>query len=350
MTPEPADRAGRLPALTVRDATPADAPAIARVAAASWRETYRYIFEPAFIERFLGDAYSVAALEEAARRVAQRDGSEFLVAERGGRVVGYLGFGSGRRGPELFRIYADPAHYGTGVGGALLDELHRRIAGRVASYLLDVHSRNERGRAFYARNGFVVAGGGATPDCDLTLRRTLEPARPALPVETERLRLRSLTDGDEEAEALHAIYGDAETMRYIGSGGRPTPHRDATRRMLHSLIRHEAWHGFGLWAVDERESEETIGIAGLAYVEDLGPEVELAYLLRRDRWGHGYAAEAAAAALRVAFDDIGLGRVIALAYPENRASIRVMEKIGMRRDGTQHAYGRELVRFVAERS
>ena len=45
--------------------------------------------------------------------------------------------------------------------------------------MLDVHSRNERGRAFYERNGFVVVGGGDTPDCDLTLRRTLDYA-PAL--------------------------------------------------------------------------------------------------------------------------------------------------------------------------
>ena len=104
-----------------------------------------------------------------------RGESAFLVAERGGAIVGYLHFGEGSRGPELFRIYADPEHYGTGVGSALLAELHRRIEGRVEAYVLDVHSRNERGRAFYDRNGFVTVGGGATEDCDLTVRRTLRP-------------------------------------------------------------------------------------------------------------------------------------------------------------------------------
>ena len=163
--------------LTVRDATPEDAAAIGLVAQASWRDTYRDIFEPEFIEGFLARNYSETALASAADRAADQDAAAFLVAERDGAIVGYLHFGDGPRGPELYRIYADPAHYGTGVGSALLAELHRRIEGRVAAYVLDVHSRNERGRAFYDRNGFVAVGGGATEDCDLTLRRTLRPNR-----------------------------------------------------------------------------------------------------------------------------------------------------------------------------
>ena len=161
--------------IAVRDATPGDAADIQRVARASWRDTYRDIFEPAFIEDFLARNYSEAALASAAEAAATRDRAAFLVAERDGEIVGYLDFGEGPRGPELFRIYADPAHYGTGVGSALLAELHRRIEGVVDTYVLDVHSRNERGRAFYDRNGFVMVGGGATEDCDLTLRRTLRP-------------------------------------------------------------------------------------------------------------------------------------------------------------------------------
>jgi ribosomal protein S18 acetylase RimI-like enzyme len=158
---------------SVRDATAADAEAIARVARASWTDTYRDIFEPEFIERFLADAYGLEALAASAERAAAREDQHFLVAERDGAVIAFAQYGEGRRGPELFRIYADPAHYGTGAGWSLLSELHRRLAGRVASYVLDVHSRNERGRAFYDRNGFVVVGGGDTPDCDLTLKRTL---------------------------------------------------------------------------------------------------------------------------------------------------------------------------------
>ena len=162
-----------LEAATVRDAAPADAAAIARVARASWTDTYADIFEPTFIQEFLNANYRVEDLARGAERAASRDDAHFLVAERGREVIAFAQYGPGPRGPELVRIYADPRHYGTGAGSALLAELHRRLEGNVDSYLLDVHSRNARGRAFYERNGFVIVGGGSTPDCDLTLRRTL---------------------------------------------------------------------------------------------------------------------------------------------------------------------------------
>ena len=165
--------------------------------------------------------------------------------------------------------------------------------------------------------------------------------RVSLPIETDRLRLRSLVD--EDVAALHAIYGDTETMRFIGSAGRPTPDVDATRRTLGVLLEHERQHGFSLWALDERDGDALVGIAGLLLVEGTGPEVEAAYLVRRDRWGHGYATEALRAVLAMA-TELGLRRVVALAYPENHASRRVMEKAGMVPDGTVTAYGREMTR------
>jgi [ribosomal protein S5]-alanine N-acetyltransferase len=329
----------------VRDARPDDAEAISRVARASWTDTYRDIFEPAFIDDFLARNYDVARLAEAAIH-AERRGSFFLVAERDGEVVGYLQFGTGERGPELWRIYADPAHFGTGVGSVLLAELHRRIGDTVDAYVLDVHPDNERGRAFYDRNGFVIAGEGSTPDCHLTLRRNLRPTRVRLPVETERLRLRTLTDAD--ADALHRIYGDAETMRHVGRSRRPTADVVATQRVVDFVRRHDELHGFSMWAVDERDGDAVVGIAGIIWVEGHGPDVEAAYVLRRDRWGLGYATEALRAVLAVGHGELGLGRIVALAYPENDASRHVMDKAGMRPDGTAVAYGHELTRHVSE--
>ncbi len=159
--------------VTVRDARSEDAPRIAAIAAASWWDTYRDIFEATFIEKFVARNYAVDDLAAQAERAAVADDRHFLVAERDGQVVAFAQYGVGSNGPELSRIYADPAHYGTGAGGALLDELHERLRGRVDSYRLDVHSRNSRARAFYERKGFAVVGGGATPDCDLTLERRL---------------------------------------------------------------------------------------------------------------------------------------------------------------------------------
>jgi RimJ/RimL family protein N-acetyltransferase len=330
--------------VTIRDARAEDGAEIARVAHASWRDTYREIFEPAFIDEFLATNYSPDSLAMAADRARSRDDSHFLVAERDGEIVAYAQYGVGERGPQLWRVYADPAHYGTGAGSALLDELECRL--EVDAYQLDVHSRNERGRAFYDRRGFVIVGGGETVDCDLTLRRTLRPRRPELPVNTERLRIRSLTAADQDG--LHAMYGDAETMRFIGRSGRPTDH-DGTARVFDWFRRHEALHGFSLWALDERDGEPMVGVAGLLWEEGHGPDIEVVYLVRRDRWGRGYATEATQAVLDMAHGALDLRRIIALSYPENLGSQRVMAKAGMRPDGQTEAYGRRMVRFVSER-
>jgi RimJ/RimL family protein N-acetyltransferase len=332
----------------VRDASAADAEAIARVARASWAETYRDVFEPSFIAEFLDANYRPAAIAEQADRAGELTDGHFLVAERDGEVVAFAQFGIGPRGPQLFRIYADPEHYGTGAGTALLDELHHRIAGRVDSYVLEVHARNERGRAFYDRHGFVIVREGTlVPGGDLVLRRTLDPARATLPVETDRLRIRSLRPAD--VDRLFEVYGDADTMRHVGRTGRPIADLDATRRAVDAIRRHQALHGFGLWAIDERDGDPLVGVAGLAWVEGHGPDVEAAYILRRDRWGRGYATEALRKVLRIGHDELGLERIVALAYPENDASRRVMEKAGMRADGTTEAYGRTMTRHVSER-
>jgi [ribosomal protein S5]-alanine N-acetyltransferase len=334
--------------VSVRDALPADAEAIARVARASWTVTYRDIFEPAFIDGFLAQYYSTDALATAAQRAAEREDTEFLVAERDGEVVAYAHFAVGERGPELFRIYAHPDHYGTGVGSALLDELHRRIDGAVDTYILDVHSRNERGRAFYDRHGFVIVDSGSTPDGHVTLRRTLHPVAPRLPRPTDRLTLRELTDAD--TSALHRIFGDAETMRHIGRTRQPKPDLEATARVLQSFRRHAELHGFSMCAIDERDGDEVVGVAGLDWVEGHGPDVQVDYILRRDRWGRGYATEVLRELLRLGHDELGLERIVALAYPENDASRHVMEKAGMRPDGMTFAYGHDLTRHISERS
>ena len=330
--------------LAVRDARPDDADAIARVARASWADTYRDIFEPAFIEDFLARNYAVDALGGVAERAALRDDAHFLVAERDGEVVAFAHYGVGHRGPELFRIYADPAHYRTGAGSALLDDLERRID--VHAYVAEVHARNVRGRAFYDRRGFVIVGSGTFIEGDLTLRRVLHPARPSLPADTDRLILRELTDAD--APALHQIYGDAETMRFVGRTGKPTADLAATERVIDFARRHAELHGFSLWGVGERDGDPLVGVAGLVWVEGHGPEVEAAYLIRRDRWGHGYATEALRESLRIGHGELGLDRIVALAYPENAASRRVMEKAGMRASGSVRAYDRELTRHVSE--
>jgi RimJ/RimL family protein N-acetyltransferase len=165
-----------------------------------------------------------------------------------------------------------------------------------------------------------------------------------LPLTTARLRIRLLREDD--ADALHRIYRDPEAMRYVGSAGRART-REQTGKSLAQFIADREKHGFGLWATELRESGEMIGMCGLTPVEGTGPDVEVVYVLEQPAWGRGYATEMARACVDAGFGPFGLERIIALAYPENGASIRVMRKAGMQPAGTMHAYGHDLVCYEA---
>ena len=161
---------------------------------------------------------------------------------------------------------------------------------------------------------------------------------------TARLTIRRLHDDD--ADALYRIYGDPEAMRYVGSTGEART-RAETGRNLARFIADREKHGFGLWAASLRDSGQMIGMCGLIPVEGTGPDVEVVYVLEQRVWGKGYATEMARACLEAGFGPFGLERIIALAYPQNGPSIRVMEKAGMRPAGTMRAHGHELVCYEA---
>ncbi len=93
-------------------------------------------------------------------------------------------------------------------------------------------------------------------------------------------------------------------------------------------------HGFGFWALEVRASGEFIGFAGLEAVDDEMPFAgyELGWRLARPAWGHGYATEAALAALRYGFDVMELPEIVAVTMAANLRSRAVMERIGMTTD------------------
>jgi ribosomal-protein-alanine N-acetyltransferase len=163
---------------------------------------------------------------------------------------------------------------------------------------------------------------------------------------TPSLDLRPFAEAD--AKAMHRIYSDPIVMRYVATG--PAASMTATERLLHDYSVHQRTHGFSFWGVVERASGELIGDAGL-YRTPTG-EVELGYTLAAASWGRGYATEAASAWLEAAFGALGIVEVIALAEPANKASLRVLEKVGMRRTGERSAFGRPhaVFRIARERA
>lgn len=154
-----------------------------------------------------------------------------------------------------------------------------------------------------------------------------EPASPALA--TERLVLRRWHDSDREPFAR--LNADPEVMRHFL---RPLTREESDAFVDRIEARFDA-RGYGLWAVERAEDGVFLGFTGLAhqaFEAHFTPCVEAGWRFDRFAWGHGYATEAARAALRFGFDEVGLDEIVSFTAFSNAASIRVMERIGMHRD------------------
>ena len=165
-------------------------------------------------------------------------------------------------------------------------------------------------------------------------------------LETPRLVIRSFRPAD--AEAMLAVFGEPEVRKYLPPF--PDPTIESMDKSVARRMAMERDHGHGLWAVERKDTGELIGDCGLMLVEGTGPEVEIAYHYKPAAWNHGYGTEAATACLTHGFGPIGLERVIAICFPENVGSWRVMEKAGMRYEGTADYYGLVgLKKYAAQR-
>ena len=148
-------------------------------------------------------------------------------------------------------------------------------------------------------------------------------------METERLLLRRWRFSDRKLFAL--INQDPEVMEYFPAH---LP-RAESDEMADRIEAHFRRHGFGLWAAELHGSEEFIGFIGLAvprFEAAFTPCVEIGWRLARSHWGRGLATEGARAAMRHAFEHLGLPSLVSFTVPANLRSRRVMEKLGMTHD------------------
>lgn len=148
---------------------------------------------------------------------------------------------------------------------------------------------------------------------------------PGVILETKRLWLRGWEEAD--CRRLRYIATDPEVMRYIRNGA--TWSDEEITRFIDRERARERAHGFCLWAVVLKESRELIGVCGIKQLAET-ETIEIGWWIARKHWGAGLATEAARAVRDAAFERFGLERLVAVAYPENAASIRIMEKLGMR--------------------
>jgi ribosomal-protein-alanine N-acetyltransferase len=162
-------------------------------------------------------------------------------------------------------------------------------------------------------------------------------------IETIRLLCRRFTPDD--LHSLAVIRADADVMKY--TTGRPESVQEV-QAWLNKWMAHWRDHGFGRWALIDKATGTLAGWCGLLYLEDT-TDVEIGYGLAKDYWGKGLATEAAAATMKYGFEQLSLPRIVAVAWPENMASHRVLEKLGMKYVKTGKFFGREMVYYVISR-
>lgn len=146
---------------------------------------------------------------------------------------------------------------------------------------------------------------------------------------TGRLILRRWRDSDREPFA--AMNADPEVMRYF----RATLDREASDAFADRIEASFDELGYGLWAVERRDGGAFLGFTGLAlqrYEAPWTPAVEIGWRLARSAWGHGYATEAAEAALAFGFDRVGLDEIVSVTTRTNERSRRLMTRLGMTHD------------------
>jgi RimJ/RimL family protein N-acetyltransferase len=132
---------------------------------------------------------------------------------------------------------------------------------------------------------------------------------------------------------------DAEVMRFLS--GYPQSREEAWRNMA-MVVGHWQLRGFGLWAVEEKATGDLVGRVG-CWKPEGWPGMEIAWTLRRESWGRGFATEAARAALRHAFEVLKQTHIISLIHPENEPSIRVARRIGLRIEGRNEVMGSSVL-------
>lgn len=159
-------------------------------------------------------------------------------------------------------------------------------------------------------------------------------------LETERLILRQFTE--EDVDNLFQLNSDPEVTRLTPDTGQlPNRTEIQTKTLPQYLAYYKLYDGYGCWAAVEKSTQAFIGwfylrpaIHADYYNSAIADrdDIELGYRLLQTAWGKGYATEGAKALILKGFSELGMYRVFTVALAVNTASIRVMEKIGLKRE------------------
>ena len=150
---------------------------------------------------------------------------------------------------------------------------------------------------------------------------------------------------EEDFEAYAELCADPEVMRYLG--GKTFDRTEAWRQMA-SMVGHWQLRGYGQWVVEEKATGRFAGRLG--FLNPAGwPGFEIGWTLKREFWGKGYATEGARRALEYGFNELDKPHVISLIHPDNRASIRVAQRLGETLEGTATIFGTDVLVYGLDR-
>lgn len=162
-------------------------------------------------------------------------------------------------------------------------------------------------------------------------------------LETNRLILRP--PREEDLEQAYALGSNPEVMRYIRPDG--ALDLEGTRDELRYRMEFNR-RKLGYWVVETRDSHAFVGWMALRYMEK-STEVEIGFRYGPEHWGKGFATEAGARVLWYGFWELELPEIVAVAMPANGASLRVLEKLGMRVERYGMFYDCYCARLSVER-
>lgn len=254
-----------------------------------------------------------------------------------GRIDSPVGF-IGIQDNKIEMLFISPRHHRQGIGKTLVDiaiNNHQAI-------FVDVNEQNPQALAFYEKMGFTAFNRTET-DSQGDPFPIIEMAQKRFCLQTDRLVLRPLHICD--MEALHSFMSRKEVMYAWEHGFSEEDVRNWIKRQLERYSK----DGIGYLAVILKERGQLIGQAGLMKTTMNGNEVvEIGYIFDNAYWHKGYATEAAGHLASHAFTDLGLTAVYCSIRPENKASIRVAERLGMKPyDGHIVVYrGKEMPHLI----
>jgi ribosomal-protein-alanine N-acetyltransferase len=149
--------------------------------------------------------------------------------------------------------------------------------------------------------------------------------------ETERLILRELIAAD--AVGMFEMDGDPEVHLFLGN--QPVQSIEQSQADIEFIRKQYIENGIGRWAVIEKATGDFVGWSGLKLIKESNNNhsnyYDLGYRFSKRYWGKGYATETAIAVRDYGFNELGLNEIIGIADIHNLGSIRVLEKVGLKR-------------------